>query len=84
MQMDMIKEGRPDLVDLNVGDKIEVLGTGSVSANHLKKKWEVLDVIDLHQPSSDYVEEIAFSVADNPLLLHKLNQFILSLKDYQI
>jgi len=63
---------------------IEVLGTGSVSANHLKKKWEVLDVIDLHQPSSDYVEEIAFSVADNPLLLHKLNQFILSIKDYQI
>lgn len=63
---------------------IEVLGTGSVSAQHLKKKWEMLDIIDLHQPSYDYVEEICFSVADNPLLLHKLNQFILGLKDYQI
>ena len=79
IEVDSLDKGINYLLD----GHIEALGTGSVSANHLKKKWEILDVIDLHQPT-DFIEEISFSVADNPLLLHKLNQFIIQMKDYQI
>lgn len=79
IELDSLDKGINYLLD----GHIEVLGTGSVSANHLKKKWEILDIIDLHQPT-DFVEEISFSVADNPLLLHKINHLILDMKTYQI
>jgi hypothetical protein len=39
--------------------------------------------VDLHR-SADRAEEIAFAVRNNPLLLHKINQFILNLKTPQI
>lgn len=70
-------------IELLLEGYIEVLGTGSVSAHHLKNKWEMLDVIDLHQPT-DFIEEISFSVANNPLLLHKINHLILDMKSYNI
>ncbi len=74
-----IEEGIENLLD----GIVEGVGTGSVSAHYQKKKWEMLDVIDLHQPT-DYPEQIAFAVRNNPLLLHKLNHFINSTLDYQI
>jgi len=46
-------------------------------------RWSMLASVDLHR-SSDRVEEIAFAVRNNPLLLHQLNQFILGWKSPQI
>lgn len=70
-------------VNLLLDGTVEAVGTGSISARHQRKQWDMLETIDLHKPD-DYIEEISFSVANNPLLLHKLNQFILQMKDYQI
>lgn len=70
-------------INLLLDGTVEAVGTGSISARHQKKKWDMLESIDLHK-SDDYAEEICFSVANNPLLLHKLNQFIIKMRDYQI
>jgi ABC-type amino acid transport substrate-binding protein len=76
-------EGVDQGVELLMNSDIEALGTGTISAHYQKKKWSMLEVIDLHN-QGDFAEDIAFSVRDNPLLLHKINQFVLSLKGYQI
>lgn len=79
VEIDEINQG----VELLLNNEIEALGTGTISAHFQKKKWSMLEVIDLHN-QGDFAENIAFPVRDSPLLLHKINQFILNLKGYQI
>jgi ABC-type amino acid transport substrate-binding protein len=70
-------------VRLLLDGAVEAVGTGSVSASFQQRRSPALHMVDLHR-SADRAEEIAFAVRNNPLLLHKINQFILSLKTPQI
>lgn len=62
---------------------VDAVGTGSVSAAHQVRTQPDLARVDLHRPT-DRVEEIAFASRNNPLLLHKLNRFLLELATPQI
>lgn len=70
-------------IGLLLDGSVEAVGTGSVSAAHQARTRPGLATLDVHRPN-ERVEEIAFAVRNNPLLLHKINQFILGLKTPQI
>jgi ABC-type amino acid transport substrate-binding protein len=74
-----IEEG----VGLLRNDVVDAVGTGSVSAAYQVRHQPGLASVDLHR-SADRVEEIAFAARNNPLLLHKINRFVLDLKTPQI
>lgn len=70
-------------IGLLLDGAVEAVGTGSVSAAHQARTRPGLAALDVHRPE-ERVEEIAFAVRNNPLLLHKINRFILGLKTPQI
>jgi ABC-type amino acid transport substrate-binding protein len=72
-----------EAIELLHAGAVEGVGTGSISARHHVRTNPNLTSLDVHQPN-ERVEEIAFAVRNSPLLLHKLNQFILDLKTPQI
>ena len=53
MQMDMIKEGRPELVDLKVGDKIEVTEVYGDGRGGLLTSKERMEVIEIYKSTFD-------------------------------
>lgn len=79
LDIDSIEEG----IRMLRAGSVDAVGTGSVSAAHQVRAQPGLTSVDLHRPI-DRVEEIAFAARNNPLLLHKLNRFILDLATPQI
>lgn len=61
-------------VEALLGGNIEMLGAGNISARYLKSQWPMLEIVDLHGRGSE--EPVAFAVRNSPLLLRKLNQFL--------
>lgn len=70
-------------IELLESGAVDAVGTGSVSASHHVRTRPGLASVDVHRPN-ERVEEIAFAVRNSPLLLHKINQFILERKTPQI